>query len=178
MIFNVFSTGGNKDVPLDRKQFAALFDAHFEELRRYLAYQCKDEELATDTAQDAFVKLWEKKDEVKTSTARALLFTIGRNLMLNQFKRDQRKLEFINQAEDRVNKQNPEYLLEEKEFDAKLQQVINDLPEGPRVVFLLSRMEGKKYAEIAEDLQLGVKAVEKRMTTALKILREKLGARI
>ena len=71
--------------------------------------------------------------------------------------------------------ENPEFLLEEKEFMDKLQNAISDLKEGQREVFLLSRIDKKTYKEIAEMLSISVKTVEKRMTLALKQLREKVG---
>jgi len=69
----------------------------------------------------------------------------------------------------------PEFVLEEKEFLDKLNKTIADLPEKQRVVFLLNRIDKKKYAEIAEMLDISVKAVEKRMSLALVTLREKIG---
>ncbi len=70
--------------------------------------------------------------------------------------------------------QSPEYLLEEEEFKKKLLNVISDLSEDQREVFLLNRIEDKKYREIAELLDISQKTVEKRMSAALKILRKKL----
>jgi len=128
--------------------------------------------------QDAFVKLWEKRAEVRVETAKTLLFTIGNNLMINSFKKEQRHITFVNQKEDRHEHENPEFILEQKQFKEKLEAAINDLPEGSRVVFLMNRIDGKKYAEIAESLGIGIKAVEKRMSVALKKLREKLPGRI
>jgi RNA polymerase sigma-70 factor (ECF subfamily) len=57
----------------------------------------------------------------------------------------------------------------------KLKKVIADLPEKQREVFLLSRIDKKKYSEISDMLGISVKAVEKRMSQALIVLREKLG---
>jgi len=65
--------------------------------------------------------------------------------------------------------------MEEKEFMDKLQNAIADLKEGQREVFLLSRIDKKTYKEIAEMLSISVKAEEKRMTLALKQLRETVG---
>jgi RNA polymerase sigma-70 factor (ECF subfamily) len=48
------------------------------------------------------------------------------------------------------------------------------LPEKQRTVFLLHRMDGLKYHEIASNLGLSVKAVEKRMKFALEYLRKAL----
>ena len=54
------------------------------------------------------------------------------------------------------------------------QSAISDLPEGQREVFLLNRIDKKTYKEIAEMLDISVKAVEKRMNLALQDLRNYL----
>ncbi|MBX2818016.1 MAG: sigma-70 family RNA polymerase sigma factor, partial [Saprospiraceae bacterium] len=66
----------------------------------------------------------------------------------------------------------PEFLLEEKEFKRLLEDAISALPEGQRAVFLLNRIDKKTYREIAEDLSISAKAVEKRMHKALASLRK------
>ena len=65
--------------------------------------------------------------------------------------------------------------MEEQEFMVKLKKAIADLPDKQREVFLLSRIDKKKYSEISEMLGISIKAVEKRMSQALVILREKIG---
>ena len=70
--------------------------------------------------------------------------------------------------------ESPEFQMEEKGFMERLNRAISDLKEGQREVFLLSRIENKTYKEIAEMLDVSVKAVEKRMHLALVILRKKI----
>ena len=70
--------------------------------------------------------------------------------------------------------ESPEFLLEEKQFKDKLDSALNSLPENQRTTFLLNRIDGKKYAEIAEMEGVSVKAIEKRMHLALKSLREQV----
>ncbi len=65
--------------------------------------------------------------------------------------------------------------LEENEYMERLERAIEGLTEAQRVAFLLNRIEGKKHHEIAEMLGISSKAVEKRIYTALDILREKIG---
>ena len=68
---------------------------------------------------------------------------------------------------------NPEYLMEEDEFKNKLMAVIQDLNEEQRVVFLLNRIDDKKYREIAEMLEISQKTVEKRNGLKVKYLLRK-----
>jgi RNA polymerase sigma-70 factor, ECF subfamily len=66
---------------------------------------------------------------------------------------------------------NPQFILEEKEWQAALMAAIETLPEKSRIVFLMSRMEDLTYEEIADRLSLSIKTVESHMTKALKLLR-------
>ena len=73
-----------------------------------------------------------------------------------------------------THNQSPEYLLEEEEFKLKLTKAIASLSELQREVFLLNRIEGKKYREIADLLDISQKTVEKRMSGALQILKAQI----
>ena len=68
----------------------------------------------------------------------------------------------------------PEDLLEYDELSVKYEEVLSILPENQREVFLMSRMEDLTYKEIAGRLDIGVKAIEKRMSLALHTLRKEL----
>jgi RNA polymerase sigma-70 factor (ECF subfamily) len=71
--------------------------------------------------------------------------------------------------------ESPEFIMLETEFMEKLEHTINTLPEKQKEVFLLNRIEKKKYKEIAIQLDISVKAVEKRMHLALVVMREQIG---
>ena len=61
-----------------------------------------------------------------------------------------------------------------EELSSSYANTLEKMPEGQRVVFLMSRNEDLKYHEIAECLNISVKAVEKRMSAALQFLRTEL----
>lgn len=134
--------------------------------------------MAEDLTQDVFIKLWETRTKIDKRTVKAYLYTIAQNLTINQLKRQQLLYKFKKiPGTDRDN-DNPEKLVEMQEYEKKLQSVIAMLPEGGREVFFMSRLEDLTYVEIAERLGLSVKAVEKRMSKVLSILREKLGTEL
>jgi RNA polymerase sigma-70 factor (ECF subfamily) len=64
--------------------------------------------------------------------------------------------------------------IEVAELESKIKSAIQKLPEKCREVFEMNRFEGKKYAEIAEQLNISVKTVEAQMSKALKIMKEEL----
>ncbi len=160
---------------MDLTQYRQVFDAHFDGLRNFLYYKLGDTQAAEDIAQEAFIKLWEKRKTVRMATVKTFLFTIGSNLAINQMKHRQVRFNFANRQVSMVEKETPEYLMEQQEFKERLEEVIAMMPDGSREVFLMNRLEDKKYAEIAELLEISVKAVEKRMSKALQVLRDELG---
>jgi len=167
----LFDKSGSKKEVLTPKEFEQAFDSYFTAIRNYLYYKCSQADLAEDVAQDAFVKLWETRDRIDKTSIKAYLYTIAGNLLINQLKRDQLKFKFLNLQTDRKDNVTPEYLIEMEEFDQKLQAALAKIPDGAREVFLMNRIEGLKYHEIAERLGLSMKAVEKRMSRALAVLR-------
>jgi RNA polymerase sigma-70 factor (family 1) len=158
--------------------FENIFNLNYQVILNYLFYLSGDSGLSEDLVQDVFLQLWEKRDEVKDETVRAFLFTIARNSFLKSTRRQKYDLKFRSEYFIENEHESPEYLMEMKEFDRKLQEVIAALPEKSRVVFLMNRMDGITYREIAESLGVTVKAVEKQMSRALSIIREKLGSNI
>ncbi len=163
---------------LSAQEFEHAFDLYYKAIRNFLYYKCSQADLSEDVAQDAFVKLWETRDKIDKASIKAYLYTIANNLLINQLKRDQLKFKFLNLQTDRKDNMTPEYLIEMQEFDQKLQASLSRIPDGAREVFLMNRIDGLKYHEIAERLGLSMKAVEKRMSRALSILREEISQKI
>ena len=106
--------------------------------------------------------------------AKSYLYTVANNAFLNEIAHSKVVLKHKNQVTSNTNKETPQYLLEEKEFSEKLQNAIANLTESQRTAFLMNRIDGKKYKEIAEILNISVKAVEKRISKALAELRKNI----
>jgi RNA polymerase sigma-70 factor (ECF subfamily) len=124
--------------------------------------------------QEAFVKLWENCAKVPPEKARSYVYTVANNLYLNMIKAEKVRLKYAEGVSFSADKVSPEYVLEEKQFQEKLDNALNTLPENQRTTFLLNRVDGMKYQEIADMEGVSVKAIEKRMSLALKSLRENI----
>jgi RNA polymerase sigma-70 factor (ECF subfamily) len=120
------------------------------------------------------VKLWENCAKVSPEKAKSFVYTVANNLYLNVIKAEKVRLKYANSVDDHSSNLSPEFLMEEQEYKDKLDNALNALPENQRTTFLLNRIDGKKYAEIAEMEGVSVKAIEKRMHLALKSLREQI----
>ena len=162
------------DAPLcSETVFRSVFESHFKILRNFLIFKFRDVERAEDTAQNAFVILWENCGAIKPEQAKSFLFTTAIRLSLNLIKHDKVVHNFQLIAKPKESHhESPEFLLVESELKNELEKAINDLPEKQRTVFLMNRLENQSYTQIATLLDLSVKTVEKRMHFALKSLRK------
>lgn len=156
----------------EEKVFQSIFSTHAESLVNFLYYKSGNYAAAEDLMQDAFAKLWKECKKVSIEKSKSFLFTVANNLFLNVVKHKKVVLKFEQRGHSQLSGENPQFLLEEAEFKKQLEAAISALPEGQRAVFLMNRIDKMKYKEIAEKLDLSVKAIEKRMHLALKSLRK------
>lgn len=164
-----------KENTCDEHVFDELFRAHSKDLHNFLYYKFGAEYNPGDVVQDAFVKLWNNCQKVIPAKARSFLFTVANNQMLNEIARHKTVLNYRNEKPSVQTSESPQYIMEGNEYMDRLQKAIESLTEEQRVTLLMNRIEGKKHQEIADMLGVSRKAVEKRIYTALNILKEKVG---
>jgi len=157
----------------EEQVFDTIFKAHSKTIFNYIYYKFGNEEKAYGAVQEAFLKLWENCAKVAPVKAKSYVYTVANNLYLNVIKAEKVRLKYADKSL-KTTHENPEFLMEEAQFKEKLDHALNALPENQRITFLLHRIDGKKYAEIAEMEGVSVKAIEKRMHLALKSLRDKI----
>jgi len=165
----------NESNTCDELIFSSFFKSQIKSLRNFLFYKFGNMQQAEDLAQEAFVKLWQNCSAVPLEKPKSYIYTIANNSSLNQIAHQKVVLRYEKNFTglDKTN-ENPEYILEEKQFQTKLLKAIEKLNEKQRTAFLMHRIDGKKYSEIALDLNISVKAVEKRIHLALLSLRKEI----
>ena len=162
----------SEDTLCNEKVFESTYKLYSQDLFRFLTYSYKNPTLSEDITQNVFLKLWDQCHQFELSNIKSLIFTMGKNLSLNELKKNQK-----NQGEESKEifySESPQDVLEEKQFKENLNNSINQLTSNERTVFLMNRMDNLTYREIAERLDISQKAVEKRMHQALKKLNELL----
>lgn len=161
----------------ESKVFEELYEDHSKTLYNFVYYKCGNQDQAEDLVQEAFIKMWNNCAKIVFEKAKSFLYTVANNLFLNEVAHKKVVLKYNQIPTTSSTNEDPEFILEEKEFMDKLQAAISELTNGQREVFLMSRIDKKSYKEIAEFLNISVKAVEKRMHGALVKMREKISGK-
>ncbi|NID09199.1 RNA polymerase sigma-70 factor [Fibrivirga algicola] len=154
-----------------------LFRRYYAPLRNHAVRFVYSKEIAEDLVSDVFSTFWENRLHEQIATSyRAYLFKAVRNRAQNyllwEVKKDSNAPDAGVLLPD--NSPTPEATLLFDELRIRLDQRIQDLPSQCRKVFLLSRLEGKSYREIADELGLSVRTVEVHIRKALVSIREML----
>jgi RNA polymerase sigma-70 factor (family 1) len=156
---------------LTREEFKMIFDTYFSGVRNYIYYRSGDQDLATDVAQETFMRLWEKTPKLVNGNIKALLFKISGDILITHLRKQKVAMKFSSRVRVEELSDSPYDLMHYKELLHNYEHALENLPEKQRKVFLLSRMDGMKYFEIADYLGVSLKAVEKRMKNALDYLK-------
>ena len=156
-------------------EFESLFRYNFRPLCLYALHYVGDVDIAEDIVQECFMKLWERLEQGSAvDNRRAYLYMTVRNRCLDQLRRKGIPTESL-KPYDTYGIIDDDDAAERSQTEAKLWTAIDSLPEKCREVFILSKRDGLKYEEIAEELGLSVNTVRNQISKALKILKE--GAR-
>ena len=159
---------------MDRKDFKLLFDTYFDAIKNYVFYRIGDVDIATDITQDVFVRIWEKQMKLDIKNAKYLLYKIAKDMLISKYRRQEVENKYTQRMQYEMTEVVETNDIDYKQLKLKYEMALNKLPEKQRIVFLMSRTEELKYAEIAERLDISIKTVEKRMSNALFYLRKVL----
>lgn len=156
----------------EEQLFGRLYKKHAKNLHDFLYFKFGEHLNPQDKVQEAFIKLWQNCGKVSPDKAKSYLFTTANNLMLNALAHQKVVLKFQKLPQKHATNESPEFIMQENEYRKKVQTALANLTEAQRSAFLMNRVEGKRFKEIAALLDISVKAVEKRIYGALKKLRQ------
>lgn len=166
---------------LDKNRFKEVFKEYYNPLCNFAISITSDRKMAQDVVQDVFTKLWDKRNElVINSNEKSYLFQAvkNRSFELLRKRKNEAKInvsdfeESYNQEkelEDQANK----FMLKEFLFNS-----IRQLPPKCQEIFVLNKVNGLTYSEIADDLNISVKTVENQIGKAYRKLRKLMAGKM
>ncbi len=159
----------------NKKAFDELFYLYYKNLCNYSYYITNDKFISEEIVADVFAKIWINRKKISISqNVKSYLYKSTRNTTISYIRKNKNifcEIEedtFLYPAELDTS---PEKNIKKEEEQRKIKNLLSVIPERSREVFILHRLNGLKYSEIADFLDISVKTVEKHITKALRILR-------
>ncbi len=160
---------------MTKEAYNQLFESSYSSLCNYAYAIVKDYDEAEDIVQGVFVNFWnnENKEEIEAKAKHYLVRAVKFKCI------DYQRKEIVKRKHEKEIIHITDIWEEEEESENTrlkdtLMLAISELPEKTRAVFMMSKLDGLSYKEIAEDLEISPKTVENQMGRAFRHLREKL----
>ncbi len=161
----------------DLTAFNSIYRLYGRKVLRFAYSFSISREDSEEIVQDTFVKLWTNREKFDPNKSiDAYLYVITRNEVLNRIKKRATNEELIKTYFKTTSLFSPasDEILDFKEFEASIHEIINTLPAKRREIFKLNRFDGKSYREIAVQLNISQGTVEKQMAKAIHAIKGKL----
>lgn len=161
----------------DDKAFDQLFKLHFHKLHLFAFRHTNDPELSEELVMDMMLKVWQKKEtlEANKESLAPFLFHILKAAIVDNYRK--KRIEFISVEE---MKQEMQYSIQAddkllgKELSSLYQESLNYLSPQKRLVFEMRKEQGMTYKEIARELNISSKTVDRHLSDSIAIVRKYL----
>lgn len=157
--------------------FKQLFESYFKKMTLFAEYFLLDCGEAEDIVQEVFIDLWNNAPTLpEVSNLKSYLFTQVRNRSLNRLKHlhvEDNYKQWLLEAQ--AYAEIPEVEIDQ-DMLKKVYDVIEELPDQSKIIFKRCVLDGKKYKEVAEEMNISVNTVNTQMSRAYKFIRSRLGA--
>ena len=159
----------------DEVAFRYLFEHYYPSLCLFAKRFIDDRETREDIVQEVFFRLWDKRKQITVmSSAQNYLLTSVRNLCLNYLRRQETQQSFEKSLFDQPEDEEGDRLIQLRELEKLLEQTLAMLPPEYRLAFELNRMEGKSLDEVAQQMGVSIRTVERYRDKAIALLQTEL----
>lgn len=137
------------------REYNQCVDQYADGVYRFILKHLKDEDRAKDVVQDAFLKMWEKKDQIEDGKFKSYLFTTAYHTMIDLIRRNKKV-----QYRDELSMHSSYSEINPPDLKTLLNEALERLPEIQKTVILLRDYEGYNYEEIGEICELNPSQVK------------------
>jgi RNA polymerase sigma-70 factor (family 1) len=158
----------------NERAFKKLFDHYYPRFLRVACYHVKHEEIAEEVVMDVFIKLWKYRKKLpEISHFTNYVYTAVKNQSLNYIKKNKVPLDSLEEIGPctLVEYLEPEKLFLGRELAKQIEAAVSNLPPRCQLIYRMVREDGMKYKEVAEALDISLKAVENQLLIAMKRVR-------
>ena len=162
------------NIDFNDSTFEDLFKSYFQDLMRFVCSYVNDEEVAKDIVHDVFFALLRNKKRLDVSySMKSYLFTLARNYALNYLKH--LRVIAMNEREvsDLLENAGEELGVYEERLN-RLNEKLAELPEKQREVLMKCFVEGRKYKDVADEMEISVNSLKTHISRGLKFLRNEV----
>lgn len=160
----------------DIDAFEEVFKTYYKPLTRFALQYVNDQDEAENIVQEIMYRFWDKRENLDPQkNLKSYLYTAVKNQALSYLRHQKVKQHYSqNKISISIDLNTPDQIYQGKELESVIQKSIVKLPDKCRQIFCMNRFENLTYKEIASIQGVSVKAVEKQMTRAIKLLRKQL----
>jgi len=156
--------------------FELVYRLYQADVKRFLLSLAKDNELAEDVMQEAFIYLWEKKEQIDPSKNIAnYLFHVVRNMLISRLRKNQVANRYLRDLtfDDVLYAADASMIAEETAILVNI--VVSQMPKQRRKIYEMSRYEGLTNKEIADKLGVDTRNVRTQLHYATKEIKDVIG---
>ncbi len=153
----------------DVRSFENLFENYFPRLCAFACQIVNGSQIAEEIVSGVFTTIWLRRKEINIEkSVKSYLYRSVRNHAINYLKSEKKR---FTEIDDEVlntgtGSGQPDSDLAFRELESEIEALISSMPKQRQLVFRLSRLQGLKYAEIAEKLDISVNTVQNHMVEA------------
>ena len=138
--------------------FKDLYESYAAEVYRLALWLAGDSSEAEDITSETFIRAWVNNSNIRTETLKAYLFTIARNIYLEQLRKRKHQVNLDPTYPDPGPE--PERVVESQIELLRIQRLVQTFPEVDRAAFVLRVQHELPYAEIARALEISMAAAK------------------
>lgn len=160
----------------DENAFTSLFHLYKHKLYSYVLRLTESEMLAEDIVQDVFMKLWDEHEALAgIDNFGSYVFRMSKNHAINHFRRMSHETLIISEIfQANPSDNHTEDIIALAETEKILKDIIDKLPAQQKMIYNLSRHEGKSHDEIADLLKISPNTVKNHIVLAMSTIRTQL----